>query len=183
VSKDSPSREAMTAYIRALGNPYAKLQIMGEEEQQELELELRAPTQVESEYARLLENQYALLSIALADPVPTVAPTDSTAKKTQLQLNSEGILSKRDFDIGCRRIFRPYIPSVEKKHLRRHHRDFIVRNVNRSPSERYLLLKELSKYDLSALPGMEARFNREREDLTDEKLKLIERSVSSKDSK
>jgi hypothetical protein len=99
------------------------------------------------------------------------------------QLAHKVSLSKEGFIAGCRRIFRQYIPSVEKGRLRQHHRDFITRNQGRGGSIRHLLLQELSKYDLSGLPGMEARFNRERNDLTDQKLKQIERSVMGKEAK
>jgi hypothetical protein len=188
VSNDSKRRDAITAYIYLLGNPYAKEQLIGLEEQQpgltqqSADADLRPATADERAYARRQQNQYALLSVAISDvkAAPSAAP--SSADELKDQLGNKATLSKNDFIAGCRRIFRHYIPSVERGRLRRHHRDFITRNQNRSASTRQLLMQELSKYDLSAVPGVEVRFNREREDLTDQKLKQIEKSVSNKES-
>jgi hypothetical protein len=180
LSNDRDDLAAITAYLRVLGNPYAKLQVLDVEEVSEPQADpdLRPATAEERAYARLLQNQYALLSITVADSRKTASavPDHPTASPGRTEL------SKRDFVVGSTRVLRPYIPSVEKGRLRRHHRDFIIRNQNRTPSERYLLLRALSKYDLGSA-GIEARFNREREDVTDEKLKQIERSVFNKKSK
>lgn len=178
MSNDPNDRDAITAYIRMLGNPYARSQIIGAEDgEQQAELELRPATEAEHNYVRLLGNQYAMLSIAIRDSTDVPAHSPATAGTSKERPVAKATLAKNDFVTGCRRIFRPYIPSVEKGRLRAHHRDFIIRNQNRSPSARYLLIQELSKYDLTVLPGMETRFNREREDLSDHKLKQIERSV------
>ena len=191
MSKDSSNRDAITAYIRRLGNPYAKLQLVGVGDDEEntqsavrtSELDLRQPTAAERQYARLQENQYTLLSVAIPDPKEILSVVGSAVGKPKEPSSPKTILSKSDFNAGCRRIFRHYVPSVEKGRLRRHHRDFITRNLNHDPSTRFILLKELSRYDLSAQSGLEVRFNREREDLTDRKLKQIERSVLAKESK
>jgi len=183
VSKTPNDPEAITAYIRLLGNPYAKSQIIGaEEDPEQAELDLRPPTQAERNYARLMGDPYALLSIAFRDPSESPASLSTEVETRRSRPVSKAEVSKSDFITGCRKIFRPYIPSVERGRLRPHHRDFIIRNQNRSPSERYLLLKALSKYDLTVLRGMETRFNREDGDLTDRKLKQIEQSVVIDDS-
>ncbi len=90
-------------------------------------------------------------------------------------------LSKVDFEVECRRIFRQYMPALEKGPLRNHYRGFIARNQSSSPARRHRLVKHLQKYDLSQVQGLESRFNREKEPLTDEKLKQIERSADSAD--
>jgi hypothetical protein len=191
VSKVSDHRDAITAYIRRLGNPYAKQQLIGVEEDEQqgelalrnADLDLRPATAHERAYARRQGNQYTLLSVAIPDPKEALAAGGSLVEQPKEQLTPRASLSKSDFNAGCRRIFRHYIPSVEKGRLRRHYRDFITRNQGHSPSVRYTLLQELSKYDLSAVAGMETRFNRERGDLTDQKLKQIERSALAKESK
>ena len=189
VSNDSKRRNAVAAYIYLLGNPYAKEQLIGLEEQQpgltpqSADAELRPATADERAYARRQQNQYTLLSVAIPDTTAAPSAAPSSAEELKDQPAIKAALSKNDFVAGCRRIFRHYIPSVEKGRLRRHHRDFITRNQNRSGSARHLLLQELSKYDLSAVSGVEVRFNRERDDLTDQKLKQIEKSVFTKESR
>jgi hypothetical protein len=190
VSKHPNHRDAVAEYVRRLGNPYAKQQLIGVEEEKEKAMvaaqsadpDLRQPTEDERAYAKRQGNQYTLLSVAIAEPQKEVAAAGQLIKKPKRTPTGTASLSKNDFIAGCRRIFRHYIPAVENGRIRRHHRDFITHNQNRSSTARYSLLKELSKYDLSALPGVQARFNREREDLTDQKLKQIERSVLGKDS-
>lgn len=190
MTKDRSRRDAIRKYLRLLGNPYAKEQLIGTEELEELaptapaeEVDLRPATAKERAYARKQENQYTLLSVAIRDLEVVPANSKTTVIKPRQHTAGRASLSKEGFTAGCRRIFRQYIPSVERGRLRNHHRDFIVRNQGRSGPTRHLLLQELSKYDLSVLPGMEAHFNRERDELTDKKLKQIERSVMGKEDK
>lgn len=153
---------AVKAYLKRLGNPYASLQI-GDEPRS----------------YRLLENPYAKLSgmeeveeSREASPEPVLMSLVESAR---------GSLSKVEFRARSRRIFRQYVPALEKGRLRAHHRDFITRNESCSPTRRYRLVKQLEKYDLSEVQGLKAQFNREREALTDEKLIQIERLVDSED--
>jgi hypothetical protein len=172
-SKDE--RRALTQYLKLLGNPYAKLSYLDPEENEspQGDLELRPPTEAEREYARLLGNQYALLSVALKD---SSAPTEQGDRRTTAQRSTSKLsLSKEDFENECRRIFRQYIPAVEKGRLRRHHKEFIARNQSRGPIVRHELVEKLRRYDIAG--GVEARFNREREDITDAKLRKLELSV------
>jgi hypothetical protein len=174
MSKDP---NAVKAYLRLLGNPYAKLQI-DDGRPDDGEVALREPTAEERAYAVKQGNQYTLLSVAIAErhvpsAPPAVAPQRSSASKDEL--------SKADFVTEARRVFRPYIPAAEKGRLRRHHQDFITRNQNRSPAIRHALIKELGKYDLTIQPGISAQFNRERDLLTEHKLRQIERSVLPKE--
>lgn len=86
-------------------------------------------------------------------------------------------LSKTEFRLGCRVIFRYYIPALENGRLRAHHREFITRNESSSGQKRFRLYSELKRYDLSPITGITPRFNRERDALTDAKLRDIERIV------
>jgi hypothetical protein len=136
--------------------------------------EFRAPSAEERAYIRLLENQYALLSIAI--PEEKASPA-ITSLRTQPSVPD---ISKADFEKECRRILRQYIPALEKGRIRSHHRDFIIRNIGRAPGIRYALLHKLRKYDLGDIQGFQARFNRERDPFTDAKLREIELAVSGR---
>jgi hypothetical protein len=93
------------------------------------------------------------------------------------ELGKAGKLSKTEFESACRAIFRYYIPAIENGRLRAHHREFITRNESSSAQRRFRLHSELKRYDLASIPGMTPRFNRERDALTDAKLREIERMV------
>lgn len=155
--------EALRAFLKSLGNPYASLQITDEMEKKEISATQRP--YVRHPYAFLSKEEENELSpnVAVKQPIISVV----------------GTLSKAEFKTRCRRIFEQYIPALEKNRLRTHHRDFIIRNESRSPTTRYQLVKELQKYNLSEIPGLKAYFNREREPLTDEKLRQIERLIDS----
>ncbi len=88
-----------------------------------------------------------------------------------------GELSKTEFRSACRAIFRNYIPAIENGRLRGYHREFIGRNESSSGVKRFRLHAELQRYDLSSITGINPQFNREREALTDAKLREIERRV------
>jgi hypothetical protein len=163
----SPRSPALREALRRLGNPYASLQVVEVPE-------FRALTAEERAYVRRLENQYAPLSIAIAEE-----QTSASVTSLQTDSSTRGI-SKADFDKGCRRIFRQYIPALEKGRLRLHHRDFITRNIGRAPGIRYVLLDKLRTYDLGDIQGFQARFNRERDPFTDAKLREIELAVSGR---
>ena len=134
--------------------------------------EFLPPTPEQTDYLRKQEHPYAKLSVTLKD-----SGGESTVFTTDSRSSAKVTLSKEEFEAECRRIFRHYIPAVERGRLKPHHKDFIARNQNRSGAGRYKLVEALRKYDLSDVPGFEARFNREREDLTEAKLREIERSV------
>jgi hypothetical protein len=101
------------------------------------------------------------------DELATGAPTPGKAGK----------LSKAEFRAACRAIFGHYIPAIEKGRLRTHHREFITRNESSSGETRFRLCSELKRYDLSSITGIHSHFNRERDALTDAKLREIERIV------
>lgn len=165
---------AVKAYLKRLGNPYASLQIGDDIEQEENEVSANEPRSY-----RLLQNPYAKLSSVEELEQAKEASPESTP--VSLVESTRGFLSKAEFQARSRRIFKQYVPALEKGRLRAHHRDFITRNESCSPTRRYRLVKQLEKYDLSEVQGLKAQFNREREALTDEKLKQIERLVDSED--
>ena len=165
---------AVKAYLKRLGNPYASLQIGDDIEKSENEVSsdgLRS--------YRLLQNPYAKLSSEKELEQAIVTSLEPTP--LSLVESTRGTLSKAEFQARTRRIFKQYVPALEKGRLREHHRDFITRNDSCSPTRRYRLVKQLEKYDLSEVQGLKAQFNREREALTDEKLKQIERLVDRED--
>ncbi len=84
-------------------------------------------------------------------------------------------LSKPASRARAKRIFSQYIPALERGQLRGHHLDFITRNESCSPTKRFRLISALEKYDISTLQGLIPQFNRERDTLTESKLKEIER--------
>jgi hypothetical protein len=155
-------------YLRALGNPYAASQIFGESED----------AVVNDEY-RLRGNPYAKLALeSEAGSSLSPAPKPAPASRAIPSLLS---LSKTVFRARAQRIFRQYTPPMEKGHLRPHHRDFIARNESCSPTKRYRLIRELEKYDISTIQGLIPQFNRERDALTMEKLRGIERAAEEEE--
>lgn len=139
-------------FIKLMGNPYAKLSY----------------TDDITAYIKQLENPYAKLS-ELYKP----CHKENNIKTINIKFTKK--LSKKHFQLGCRDIFLQYIPSIKRKHIRPEHREFITRNQSRSPEERYALLNELQKYDLTTSIEYRSHFNREREELTERKLKAIEK--------
>jgi len=166
----TPRSPALREALRRRGNPYASLDAV---EVPAASPEFRELTDQERTYVRLLGDQYAPLSIAIAEENQSLVKP-SPAK------SAIRTISKVEFDQECRRIFRQYIPALEKDRLRQHHRDFITRNKDRAPGIRHALLSELRKYDLGDIEGFRTRFNRERELFTDAKLRQIELKVSGR---
>ena len=164
MAKVREQSEVLKAYLKRLGNPYASLQVSDNAEQKDASV---VSNVTQRPYVR---HPYAYASMEVGSNISSSAIAKPPAK---------GALAKAEFRAKCRRIFEQYIPTIEKGRLRTHHRDFIARNESRSPATRYLLVNKLQKYDLSTVPGLKAHFNRERELLTDEKLKQIERLVDS----
>ena len=163
--------EAERAVLNARGNPYWSLQLEDEDPVQEPTLEEKRA------YLRKLENPAAYHDVMGDSPSVTsdVAPVPSqrdTAKRPTIR----GV-SKADFQQGCRRIFGQYMPATERGRLRDHHRAFIVRNENSTPARRAALMGHLQRYDLSAIAGISPQFNRERDVLTEAKLRAIEKAA------
>lgn len=165
ILRNSPEAQE---YLIKLGNPYAAEQIFGEDRDLVRdELTAGAPTLGE------LQNPYASIHLEKGG----FEETSSATATIQSEPGKVGKLSKTDFRAACREIFCYYIPAIEKGRLRAHHREFITRNESRSGEKRFRLYSELKRYDLSSISGINPQFNRERDALTDAKLREIERIV------
>jgi hypothetical protein len=169
MAKSPPRSPALRAALKLFGNPYYSLQIEGDVV--ELEDEFRQPTKEEVEYIQRQGNQYAKLSI-------TVLPREVDAAVVPHAPTS---VSKKEFESECARVLRQYIPEAQHGRLRDHHRAFIARNASRPPKVRHELLAQIKKYDLSGIAGFQGRFNRENDQLTDEKLQQLERKIVGSD--
>ena len=106
-----------------------------------------------------------------------IAPAAQSPKTVTPQIRRESTnkptLSKKAFMDESRLILQMYVPKLEGSRLRPQHQDFIQRNAERLPEERYEVLQRLRRYDLrsSALVG---QFNREDPDITAQKLAEVE---------
>ena len=160
--------ETERAVLRARGNPYWSLQFDDDEARPRVEPTLDQKRR----YLRTLENPAAFHDVmggAAEDRAPQLSPSKP--------LDIAGDVSKLDFQRRCKRIFVQYIPPAEKGRLRQHHKEFILRNENSPPRRRGALLAHLQRYDLSNLLGLQPQFNRERDVLTEAKLRTLEKSV------
>ena len=175
MSTQSNDAENARAYVRLLQNPYASLSIQDEPEES---IPVETTLEQKRTYFRKLENPHAHSEVfgestaiqesVEAKPTPLVSPKGANRQ-----------ISKRDFQDGCRRILLQYTPPDEGPVLRQHYRDFISRNENRSPEQRFRFLNELGKYDISTSGNFKPQFNREQELLTARKLEQIERAVET----
>ena len=153
MNTSSPRSRRLSQYLNTLGNPYAAEQIFDPADLQ-----------------------------CAPDDLQTAGHDRSTAENARRVPASQtrATASKALFRRGCRDIMRQYIPPAEQGRLRPAHTEFIARHENRAGTERHALLTALRRYDLSDLGEYQARFNREREDLTDEKLRELERFLKLK---
>lgn len=122
-------------------------------------------------YVRMLDNPYANLGVD--DQGLSVAAASNIARAAA----PARTCSKAEFNVGCRAVFRHYMPALERGKLRDHYREFISRNESRSPEMRFRVLHQLKRYDLSLHVGLTGQFNRERDVFTEEKLRAIERDA------
>jgi hypothetical protein len=165
---------AARAYLRKLRNPYAAEQLEdGKERLQTAEAptpepRVSTPSQAEKEKSDLWLSQ---------DPYASLWDESPTAPSRQPKAIAKPTCSKAAFRAGCRQIFRPYTPAPERAVLRDEHNAFIERNEDRSSETRWLLLQELKRFDLSNVRGINPQLNREKDAITEEKLKNIERKV------
>lgn len=104
-------------------------------------------------------------------------PCASPPNALKPQQTPRSSISKEDFAEGCRRIFRMYVPPEEGNKLRPYYRDFILRNQNQSSEQRFRILEELRKYDLSTTGNLKPQFNRGQELLTQRKLQQVEQAA------
>ena len=142
-------------YIRLLQNPYAIESI-------------EPPIGEISQYVKISGNPYASLT-ELYDP------RDDDRIQEIKGIRLPGRATKLEFKKECRRILIQYIPREEKRQIRSTHSDFIQRNENRDPEERYELLAAMQRYDLSKNTDYQIYFNRETEDDLEATLRKIEK--------
>jgi hypothetical protein len=166
------NRKKYSHYLKEMGNPYASLSLFDDDEIQHI-VHHPASDKQKHEYLKKLQNPHAYHAI-FEDSKNLIVSSD---QNQSIKLVNRNKLSKKDFQAQSRRIFSQYIPSHGNKVLRPHHRDFIVRNELRSGEDRYLLIAQLQKYDLSSFGNYKPHFNRERDALTIAKLMEIERSI------
>jgi hypothetical protein len=165
--------ENVRAALRLMQNPYAKLSLI---EDKEFVSTGEEPTMEQKKaYFRKLQNPHAHSSIF--DEPGQESQSGTTPGLDPGKVTRVSRLSKKQFEDDCRRIFLQYIPHAEGRVLRPHHREFITRNANRSPEQRFRLLEELAKYDISTSGNFKPHFNRERELFTVKKLREIEKAV------
>lgn len=162
-----------SAYLRLLGNPYASLQIA---EEPAISSQQVLRTAEQRAYISLLENPYASLSLQFAPETSANRIAHSPRKD-----EAEKSMSKADFRKVCNGILHQYMPALERGRLRAHYKNFVQRNESRPATGRFALVQQLRKYDLSGVRGIQVRFNRERYDVTEEKLKRVERNVFGRD--
>lgn len=168
MSNQKPSADEIQAYLTRLQNPYAFLSLQEQDlDEQEAKMEC----------LRKRKNPYVYYDL-FPEPDEGEGPLVSDLKPKVQHQPPAAEVSKRAFQDGCRRIFVLYVPPEEGTTLRPHYRDFILRNQDQSPEQRFRILEELRKYDLSTTGNLKPHFNRERESLTQRKLEQIERRVA-----
>ncbi len=150
--------------LKLMGNPYASLSI-------DDQVDEKSPRKLGEEQAHkaLLESQnHYARGYYFDDPEESpIPPIGEPRRQPALPAARSRGLSRQRFQTGCRRIFFQYISSEERRVLRPHHRDFIERNESRSAEERFLIVEQLGRYDLSRYGSCNTRFNRERDALTE----------------
>jgi len=113
----------------------------------------------------------------IATPTPShiVPVTPETVLTVPMEELSAGSLNKRNFEIGCRSIFRSYTPMASGKKivLPERFRVFISENSAKTSEERSKILKNLSRYDLTGVVSHEPMLNREIESMLVRKLAKI----------
>src|ERR1044071_9065215 len=166
---------AARAYLRKLRNPYATDQI---EEQSAEFAHVAEPASNNSSLATSGEAGEKERSDVWAsqDPYATLAeePPRRVSRTSRKTLGPT--CSRAEFRAGCKRVLRHYSLAPERG-LREEHAAFIARNEDRPPEIRYELLRELQRFDLSDIQGIQPRLHREKDVLTEEKLNAIERKV------
>jgi hypothetical protein len=177
MSNQKPSADEIQAYLTRMQNPYAFLSIQ-EQEQDELESkELSVAEKIEC--LRKRKNPYAFYEafqeVSFVEEL--CSPCTSEAKAQEQSQIPVATVSKESFQEGCRRIFMMYVPREEGNRLRPYYRDFMLRNQDQSPEQRYRILEELRKYDISTTGNLKPQFNRQREIITQSKLEQIERAA------
>jgi len=167
--KDSYTKEEEKKRLKMSGNPYASLSMLDDD------VGLDDISEKHRQHLGIFQNPYVFLSkfCGVDEQVSVNVAQENGEPSRPVRLR----IPKLAFRSECRSIFLQYIPLENGRNLRKEHRDFITRNESRSPEERYMLLEELKKYDLSSTGSYQAHFNREDDVLTKKKLMDVERKV------
>lgn len=173
---DAFHSERSRAYRRRLGNPYASLSMLDDDEPVGYEnaAPQKQPRPVD------YQNPYRFADTNDTDEGATSEVAANVTGIRSTAAVPKGRLSKKDFASWARRILSQYVPPEGGKVLPQHYRDFIDRNESRSAEDRFLIIEQLRKYDLSQVGNYRAHFNRERDPFTVEKLQRIEQSKKHK---
>jgi hypothetical protein len=166
---------AARKYLHKLRNPYAAEQLEEDAMEATGAAEQGSYSQdpaTNSDGAPKEKSQFYVLH----DPYASLSEEVS---RPQVRLRAVGkpTCSKAAFRTGCTRIFRPYASAPEGGSLRGEHTAFIARNENHPGEVRYALLNGLQRLDLSQPPGIGPQLNREKDALTEEKLRNLERKI------
>ncbi len=156
MSKPKVAASSVRSYLRRLENPYAAEQVVA-----------AADPYVQSQNPQAFDYYRG-------NEADATAAMSASATQTPVAL---GNVTKAEFRRRCRQIFAQYVPPAAKGRLRDHYLAFIDNNDDRPGPERFQLLAELGRYDLGDTPGIRPHFNRERDELTAEKLAAIEALV------
>jgi hypothetical protein len=116
----------------------------------------------------------------MQDPYALLDEFSQSRPTPALKLVERRKCSRMAFRSGCTKVFRYYTPAPERgkrSALREEHSAFIARNEDRSPEIRYALLEELQRFDLSEIARIQPQLNLEKDALTEEKLREIERKI------
>jgi hypothetical protein len=169
-----PLSSAARAFLRKLRNPYATEQL---DEETDESLRASESSSRSSGYAASNEPGKEKSDVwVLQDPYASLSEEPRRPQRA-LRAVARPKCSKAAFRTGCRRIFLHYTPAPERSSLREEHAAFILRNEDRSPEARHALLRELQRFDLSDVPGIDPILNRGKDAFTEEKLNTIERKV------
>lgn len=124
----------------------------------------------------------AAVAAAPSEPVPaqpgvsirTPTSEETLAAAAAAEIDSVTKLSKQEFTIQCRAIFRSYSPLARQSStLDERFRLFIAKNSSRNAHERGRIVAVLRRYELSDIPGHDPVLNRELGDIVIDKLDRI----------
>ncbi len=132
-----------------------------------------------------IKNQVKPAAPASVTPIPVAAlietPSDILASATVDEAVQVPRLTKKDFEVRGRAIFRSYTPlSTQSSVLDERFRVFVSKHSDKKPEERAKIIEVLEKYNLSALGTHDPILNRELGDIVMAKLeKAVEQALGS----
>jgi 5'-nucleotidase len=107
-------------------------------------------------------------------PVPSATVSEQLVANAASQLEQVTKLSKKEFEVQCRAIFRSYTPLARHtSSLDERFRVFLATNSSRTAEERGKIVAALKRYDLSDIKGHDPVLNRELGDIVLNKLEKV----------